>query len=135
MKCPHSEIHGVKYPLLFNLAALVDIEIAFGSQSEFINHLNSDDDNVSKLATLKAGSIFLNQGNLYRGGSLPDGYWTVDELFIQLLPHELPKLLEAIIYAVRQGFGSVDIKDDEPKDVLLEELERAEAKKKAIART
>ena len=108
---------------LFDLVAWEAIEEEYGDLSTAFNKLSTEDDAAERRkATLNLAVILCNN-RLEARGEAPD--ITLKEMTRGVPPKRLPEVRLAVIEAINRGMRSdYDQADEEPVDVVLEEIEK-----------
>ena len=122
MKAVKAHLKDTELTLVFNGAAMFDIEEAFGSSTEMIDRINLKG-KVGLENLSKAIGILAEQGELVRRYYGYDSQEIPKENMIKVMigPADIPELRYAVVNAVTIGYGR-EITDEEETDLGLIEL-------------
>jgi hypothetical protein len=123
MKCVKVTISGLELHLLFNGAAMFEIEEQFGSASELLNIIK-EDTKEAFAALCDAVFILAEQGELarryagYEAGEIP----TKEKLGRVAMPNDILDFKIAVPQAITLGYGREIEPENGEVDLVLAEL-------------
>jgi len=120
------------FPMLFSLAALLEITDKYGDLSNITMNGKTLREKIGIVPDLL--SVLINQGLMYEAGGAADARRVTPEWIAGIMtPGDIEPMFNAASDAMISGMGMLHKVDDgAPRDLVLEELNRGNAEAAAV---